>query len=375
MIWQRCVALPKEGPTGMPQPAASRGRSLDVPARLRPLNAPLGIVLLAVLLLGGLSGLALWIQLTTGAGISMWLVAAHAYVGLVGLPVAVAKLLVGITSWRTRTARPRTQPSARVDHVMTAALVLVVLTLYGSGVTMYANWAVLPGSWLKLLHLWSAVAGVPVLSYHLWRFLRRAQAAVTYVLSARADCETAPGRRGVLLAAGLALLGWGAVRVGAGSVSALDRQGPNDFPVTLTSGGADHPDPDTWRMRVDGDVRQPLALTLDDLHARSVERHRYSLDCVLGWSATRTWGGVPLRDLLASAGAPSDLLSVVVHSTTGYQVALLREQVEDARTLVAWEVDGVDLTPEHGYPARIMAPGVIGERCLKWVDSVTVVTA
>lgn len=358
----------------MPQPA-SRRSSADVSAWLRSLNAPVGMVLLAALLLGGLSGLAIWVQLTTGSGVDMWLVAAHAYVGLVGLPVVLVKLLVGITSWRNRAARPRTPPSARVDHVMTAALVLVVLTLYGSGVTMYANWAVLPGGWLKLLHLWSAVVGVPVLSYHLWRFLRRAQAAVTYVLSATAERDNAPARRRVLLAAGLALLGWGTVRVGAGSVSALDRKGPNDFPVTLTSGGADQPDPRTWRMRVDGDVRQPLTLTLADLRARQVKRHRYSLDCVLGWSATRTWGGVPLRDLLASAGASSDLVSVVVRSTTGYQVALLREQVEDPRTLVAWEVDGVDLTPEHGYPARIMAPDVIGERCLKWIDSVTVVAA
>jgi cytochrome b561 len=359
----------------MPEQPASRPPSSGFSARLRALNAPLGLVLLAALVFGAVSGLAIWVQLSTGAGIAMWLIAVHAYVGLLGLPVLVAKTVVGAVSWRNRAKRPRTPPSGGVDHLMTAALVMVVFTLYGSGVMMYANWGLLPGSTLKLAHLWSAVAGVPILSYHLWRFLGRARAAVGYALRSAPEPEGAAGRRGVLLAAGLALLGWGAVRVGAGSVAALDRQGPNDFPVTLTSGGADQPDPATWAMRIDGQVRSPLTLTLADLRARPMERHRYSLDCVLGWSATRTWGGVPLRDLLDSAGASSDLFSVVVRSTTGYQVALLREQVEDPRTLVTWEVDGVDLTPEHGYPARIMAPGVIGELCLKWIDSVTVIAA
>ncbi|MGD8202104.1 molybdopterin-dependent oxidoreductase [Ornithinimicrobium sp. W1679] len=358
----------------MPDQPARRLPFTGTSARLRSLNAPVGMVLLVVLLFGAVSGLAIWLQLTAGAGIAMWLIAVHAYVGLLGLPVLVAKTVVGAVSWRHRATRPRTPPLGAVDHLMTALLVLAVLTLYTSGVLMYANWSVLAGSTLKLVHLWSALAGAPVLSYHLWRFLGRARAAVGYAVRSVPEPEGA-GRRGVLLAAGLALLGWGAVRVGAGSVAALDRQGPNDFPVTLTSGGADQPDPNTWRMRVDGQVRQPLSLSLADLRARSTERHRYSLDCVLGWSATRTWGGVPLRDLLDSAGASSDLLSVVVRSTTGYQVTLLREQVEDPRTLVTWEVDGVDLTPEHGYPARIMAQGVIGERCLKWVDSVTVISA
>lgn len=358
----------------MPAQPGPTSRLTGTSSWLRSLNAPVGLVLLGFLVLGAVSGLMIWIQLTFGTGAAMTLIAVHAYTGLLGLPVLAAKTAVGAVSWRRRATRPRTPPSGRLDHLMTAALVVVVLALYASGVTMYANWGVLPGGTLKLVHLWAAVAGVPVLTYHLWRFLSRARATVGYAVRSAGEPAGA-GRRHVLLAGGLALLGWGVVRVGAGSVAELDRQGPNDFPVTLTSGGADQPDPDRWRMRIDGEVQRPMTLSLADLRAGSVERHRYSLDCVLGWSATRTWGGVPLRDLLRAAGASSDLVSVVVHSSTGYQVALLREQVEDPRTMVTWEVDGVDLTPEHGYPARMMAPGVIGELCLKWVDSVTVVAA
>lgn len=358
--------LAKPGQTSRPSAASSW---------LRSLNAPVGLVLLCFLAFGAVSGLLIWLELTVGAGTAMALIAVHAYTGLVGLPVLVVKTVVGAVSWRRRAIRPRTPPSGRLDHVMTAALVTVVIVLYGSGVTMYANWGVLPGDTLKLLHLWAAITGVPVLTYHLWRFLSRARATVGYAVRSAQEPAVTTGRRHVLLAGVLAVVGWGAVRLGAGSVAALDGQGPNDFPVTLTSGGADQPDPAEWRMRIDGQVQRPLTFSLADLRAGPVQRHRYSLDCVLGWSATRTWGGVPLRDLLGAAGASPELVSVVVRSTTGYQVALLRNQVEDPRTMVTWEVDGVDLTPEHGYPARIMAPDVIGERCLKWIDSVTVIAA
>lgn len=348
--------------------------SLGATSPLRSLNAPVGLLLLVFLVLGLASGLVIWWQLTLGNGASIALISVHSYVGLLGLPVLLTKMVAGLAAWRRRAARPA-RDGGRLTHLMTAALVLVVLAQYASGVAMYLNWSVVPGGVLKTVHLWSAVVGTPVVSYHVWRFLVRAQATVRRTLASADPSGSTAVRRHVLVAGALGLVGWGAVRVAGGGASALSQRGPNDFPVTLTSGGADQPDPEEWRMGVDGEVQRPLVLSLADLRAGPVERHRYSLDCVLGWSATRTWGGLPLSYLLGQAGASPDLLSVVIHSTTGYQVALLRHQLEDPRTMVVWEVDGVDLTPEHGFPARIIAPDVIGERCLKWVDQVTVVAA
>lgn len=349
-------------------------RSTGASSWLRSLNAPVGLMVLHLVSVSAVTGLLIWLQVSVVGGTAMALIAVHAYVGLLGLPVLVTKLLVGLLAWRRRVARPAATRS-RLPDLMTAALVIVVLALYGSGVAMYANWTALPNGLLKDVHLWSAVTGTPVVSYHVWRFLRRARTVVRHTVGAASEPGAVAGRRHVLVAGSLALVGWGTVRLAGGGAGALSERGPNDFPVTLTSGGADQPDPTRWRMSVGGEVQRPLDVALADLRAGPVERHRYSLDCVLGWSATRTWGGVPLAYLLREAQASSDLVSVVVHSTTGYQVALLREQVEDPRTMVVWEVDGVDLTPEHGYPARIMAPDVIGELCLKWVDRVTVIAA
>lgn len=354
----------------MPAGARTTARPTGMRSRLRPANAPIGMLLLAFLGFGAVSGLVLWFQLAFTAGATIALISAHAYVGLVGLPVLLAKTVVGVAAVGTGGPRGLGGP---VDRVMTVLLLAVVASLYGSGVAMYSN--VVPGGLLKSVHLWSAALGVPVVSYHLWRFLRRARVVVGRAMDAASGPAGATSRRRVLLVGALALLGWGAVRVGGRALAEVRHREPNDFPVTLTSGGSDQPDPGRWRLHIAGEVQRPLTVSLEDLRGGPVERHRYSLDCILGWSVTRTWGGVPLQHLLREARASGDMVSVVVRSSTGYQVALLREQIDDPRTMVTWEVDGVDLTAEHGFPARITVPDVIGELCVKWIDSVTVVAA
>lgn len=343
--------------------------------RWRSSNELLGLATLPVLVFGALSGLAIWLLVPRAASTAVLLIVVHSYVGLIGLVLVAAKAVVGVAAWRRRSTAGGGPANTLPQHLATAALLLVVLALYGSGTAMFAN--VTPGgnAVYKTVHLWSAVAGVPVVTLHLLRFLGRARTVVGGTVQRAPEERARLGRRHLLLAGGLSVLGWGAVRAGSGVVGENAGAGPNDYPVTLTAGGADQPSPDTWRMDVDGDVLEPFGLMLADLRTGDVQRHRYSLDCVLGWSATRTWGGVPLRDLVATAQPDGDYISVVVRSTTGYTVALLRETVEDPRTLVAFEVDGVDLTAEHGFPARIMAPDVIGELCLKWVAGVSVVRA
>ena len=340
----------------------------------RSSNEPLGVLLTPFLLTSALTGLVIWVQLTLGTGTAATLIPVHAYVGLVGLPVLLLKTGAGVSAWRRR-GRRRSGGNTPVEHVMTGLLLGVVVALYGSGIALFANTTPGGAGAYKTVHLWSAVVGVPVISHHLWRFLTRARTVVTRAVTTAPEPARGTGRRHLLVAGGLALLTWGAVRLGAQVPSAVAGSEPNDFPLTLTSGGADQPDPRTWRMRVEGDVERPLNVGLDDLRGARVERHRYSLDCVLGWSATRTWGGVPLAYLLEQARPVGELISVVVASTTGYRVALPAVTAQDPRTLIAWEVDGVDLSPEHGFPARVMAPDVIGELCVKWVDSVTVIRA
>jgi DMSO/TMAO reductase YedYZ molybdopterin-dependent catalytic subunit len=99
--------------------------------------------------------------------------------------------------------------------------------------------------------------------------------------------------------------------------------------------------------------------------------------CVEGWTVTRTWTGVPLRDLARMAGVP-DAGMVTVESLQPRgrfrRVSLGRAQVQDPRSLLALKVEGEDLSLDHGFPARLIIPGAPGVHNTKWVATIEVRT-
>ncbi len=96
--------------------------------------------------------------------------------------------------------------------------------------------------------------------------------------------------------------------------------------------------------------------------------------CVEGWSTTQTWRGVRLGDLAKLAGAaPADAVHVESLQAKGAfrQATLAASQLHDERALLALQVGGKDLSPDHGYPARIIVPALPGVHCTKWVGRMT----
>lgn len=345
------------------------------PRRQRSLNEVIGLTVLPLLLGSAVSGAAVWLSFHVRPSSAAVWIGVHAYVGLVGAAIVLAKLAVGCAAWHRRTRRRTSTPVIRRQNLLTGLLVLTVTTLYVSGIMLNANATPGGNGTYKDIHLYAALAGVPLVTEHLARYLRRARTVVARTLASAAEEERAVSRRRLLLGAALGLVAWGSVRAVDSAARTVGISGPNDFPITLTAAGSDQPDPESWRLHLEGDISSPRVLTLADLRTADRRRARYPLNCVTGWSATRTWGGVPLRDLIAQAAPTGQLLSAVLTSTTGYQVALLSQQIDDPRTMIALQVDGVDLAPEHGFPARAMAPGVVGEKCVKWVERITVVCA
>ncbi|MDQ6839698.1 MAG: molybdopterin-dependent oxidoreductase, partial [Actinomycetota bacterium] len=130
-----------------------------------------------------------------------------------------------------------------------------------------------------------------------------------------------------------------------------------------------------YRLTVDGKVGKPLSLSLDDLRAMAQNQATLPISCVEGWSASATWRGVRVRDLLAAAGA-SDEASVVVESLEPrgvYRTSNLNHlQAGDADTLLALELDGQVLNLDHGYPVRLIAPNRPGVLQTKWVSRLAV---
>ena len=95
--------------------------------------------------------------------------------------------------------------------------------------------------------------------------------------------------------------------------------------------------------------------------------------CVEGWSSTQRWTGVRLRDLARIAGVPaagSAWVSSLEERGSFNTAPLEGPQVLAGDSLLALKVNGVDLSRDHGYPARVIVPALPGVHNTKWVASI-----
>jgi DMSO/TMAO reductase YedYZ molybdopterin-dependent catalytic subunit len=142
-------------------------------------------------------------------------------------------------------------------------------------------------------------------------------------------------------------------------------------------------DPDvdarSWRLRVDGLVGQPVSLTYDELLAMQGVEQYVTLQCisnVVGGDlvGTAKWTGVPLAEVLDRAGGVAPrAVRVVFHAVGGYTDSLPVAKALDKATMVAYGMNDRSLPRAHGYPARIIAPGIYGMKNVKWLERIEVV--
>jgi DMSO/TMAO reductase YedYZ molybdopterin-dependent catalytic subunit len=151
--------------------------------------------------------------------------------------------------------------------------------------------------------------------------------------------------------------------------------GPNDFQVNRTAfAAAISPEltGDRWRLTLTGG---PSKVVLDRAALTTMAQHtaRLPIACVEGWSTTETWTGVPLAELARLAGVPNPS-SAFVQSMERFgafnRATLQANQVLHPNSLLALRVNGADLSPDHGYPARIIVPALPGVHNTKWVASI-----
>jgi hypothetical protein len=151
--------------------------------------------------------------------------------------------------------------------------------------------------------------------------------------------------------------------------------GPNGFQVNKTASAVGITTNETgaaWSLRVSGPGGRSRVLTREQLLALPQGTQDLPIACVEGWSTTQRWTGVPLRTLAGLVGAgPGHLLGVQSLQKAGEfrQTTLAANQADDGRSLLALRVNGVDLSLDHGFPARIIVPALPGVHCTKWVSS------
>ncbi|HEY7312033.1 MAG TPA: sulfite oxidase [Gemmataceae bacterium] len=165
-------------------------------------------------------------------------------------------------------------------------------------------------------------------------------------------------------------------------------------------------DPASYRLRIDGAVRNPLSLSYRQLHEMPSETHVATLECAgngrvflvpqvrgaqweLGAVGNAEWTGVPLGALLERAGLKEDACEIVLEGTDrgmpteepippgpiSYSRSLPREKALQREVLIAYQMNGRDLPLDHGYPVRAVVPGHYGMASVKWLTHIQAVRA
>jgi hypothetical protein len=132
---------------------------------------------------------------------------------------------------------------------------------------------------------------------------------------------------------------------------------------------------DAWRLVLRGRDGVERGLSRAELLAMPQHDVDLPIACVDGWSQLASWRGVRLHELLAAVGRRpgegASITSMEVHGSSR-RSSMSAEFIDDDRTLVALQLDGEVLDADHGYPARIIAPGRPGALQTKWLGTIEV---
>jgi DMSO/TMAO reductase YedYZ molybdopterin-dependent catalytic subunit len=160
----------------------------------------------------------------------------------------------------------------------------------------------------------------------------------------------------------------------------------------------DIPDVDAsaWRLRLDGLVDRPLELSLDDLRARPRQTLPVTLECAGNGRAlleprplsspwlyeaigTAEWTGTSLGPLLDEAGVSERAVELLFSGAdrgyqggeeNDYQRSLTIPEARRPEVILAYEMNGAPLQPQHGYPVRLLVPGWYGMTSVKWLSRI-----
>jgi len=140
-------------------------------------------------------------------------------------------------------------------------------------------------------------------------------------------------------------------------------------------------DPDVgaggWRLKIDGLVERPYTLTYDDVKALPRIERYHTLECISNWvggplMSNAYFTGVSLADVLNRAGIKPGASELIFRAADDYSDRLHLAQALDSRSLIVYEINGEPLPQAHGYPARLLIPGLYGMKNGKWLTSLTV---
>jgi DMSO/TMAO reductase YedYZ molybdopterin-dependent catalytic subunit len=132
-----------------------------------------------------------------------------------------------------------------------------------------------------------------------------------------------------------------------------------------------YPDLGTWTFRVSGEVENELELSWDELNELPRSATTQDIHCVTRWSRfDATFEGVHWRDVAPLVQPKPAARFVIAHAEHGFTSNVPIEFLEDDDALLATHADGEPLTPDHGYPLRLVIPGKYFWKSAKWLREI-----
>ncbi|TYL46223.1 molybdopterin-dependent oxidoreductase [Nocardioides sp. BGMRC 2183] len=322
--------------------------------------------------------------------------ALHVLSGTAAVPLLLVKLWTVYPLLFTRGPRPGLVPSRALVRVVLergsiAVLVGSALFQLSTGLANVTQWY--PWSFsFRGSHYAMAWIAIGSLLVHIGVKLPLIRSVLSRDLDdTGADRPTAvaPGlltRRGLLRTTWLTAATAAVVSAG-GTLSVLDRfavlsarrsGGPDGLPINRSAEEADVVEAASagdWTCQIwYGD--RSVDLRRAELEQMTQHTVTLPIACVEGWSASATWTGVRVRDLVALTDAPANAEVAVtsLQRRGGARASVLPPNVTaDDRTLLALRLNGAVLSLDHGYPARVIAPNRPGVLQTKWVQRLEVV--
>jgi DMSO/TMAO reductase YedYZ molybdopterin-dependent catalytic subunit len=136
--------------------------------------------------------------------------------------------------------------------------------------------------------------------------------------------------------------------------------------------------PDTWRLTVAGATQEGKDRHLDYEEFSALPRTpvRADLHCVTKWTVLdNVWEGVSARTLLDVVPPADDVSHVMVWAEYGYSTSMRMEDFSSPRVVLATHLDGEPLTPEHGFPVRLIVPHLYAWKGPKWLRHIEYLTS
>jgi len=311
----------------------------------------------------------------------------HVLSGTAAIPLLTVKLWSVFPKLFEKIPRPgRALVLTSLERGSIAVLVAGAIFQLASGLANTAQWY--PWSFrFRDTHYAVAWITIGALLVHVMVKLPLIRRSLRSDLEDSSDDRESATAQGALSRRGLLRTTWvaaaGAVLLSAGSTVPWLRKvsvfgvrsgdGPGGIPINRSARAANVIAPalsPAYRLTVAHGGRE-VRLSREQL--AGLPQHSYDLPiaCVEGWSASGTWAGVRVRDLLELVEAPpdSDVEVVSLQPRGGWRRSTLPANfVEDEATLLALRLNGEELSIDHGYPCRIIAPNRPGVLQTKWVE-------